>query len=355
MAASSSITITRSCGNIYSPKNKDVAFSTNKADNTSSISISETGRLDSIQHVNQKTDRNSRRGRRQHHTQVRYHNDGMERSNSSRYTTDRLDNRRRCKSEPYRNNSTIQDDTTRLSSFEWRLGQVSRLSQDRRQTRTKMGIRANGVYDNVQKQKRSRARSAPARYAEFRDDRIKKGSRQSNNSSSSSSNDSQFSVSIHDYESKLTDTIDLPPNWIAIEDPESRDTYYANEVTKECTWNKPVVSDIPQSLQDETKNNENSKADILDRRHDHIPKQDLPSEGKSNMSNLAHHLETIQESGSALTREELKHLHVRHHSEIISKIPGINLFLRPFEELTTSKNEKMLADMECWKSPKFRV
>ena len=30
---------------------------------------------------------------------------------------------------------------------------------------------------------------------------------------------------------------------------------------------------------------------------------------------------------------------------IISKIPG-NLFIRPFEELTTSKNEKMLGDME---------
>ena len=38
---------------------------------------------------------------------------------------------------------------------------------------------------------------------------------------------------------------------------------------------------------------------------------------------------------------------MRNQSEIISKIPGINLFIRPFEELTTSKNEKMLGDLEC--------
>ena len=46
-------------------------------------------------------------------------------------------------------------------------------------------------------------------------------------------------------------------------------------------------------------------------------------------------------------REQLKQLHIRNQSEIISKIPGINLFIRPFEELTTSKNEKMLGDFEC--------
>ena len=298
MAASSSITIT-SGGNVYSPKNKDVAFTTNKTDNHSSPSISG--------HVNQRRDRN-RKGERKH-IQARYHNDGI-----ARQAVDKPDNVRRCKSEPHRHN-------------------------------TNMDIRANGVYDKIQKQKQSRARSAPARYAELNgNDSIKNGSHQIKNSSSSSSNDSQFSVSIHD-ESKLTDTTNLPPNWIAIEDPASGDTYYANEVTKESTWDKPVMSDIPQPLKDEDET-ENSKDDLLDRRYDHRRKQDVPSESKSNMSNLAHHLETIQESGSALTREELKHLHVRHHSEIISKIPGINLFIRPFEELTTSKNEKMLSDME---------
>ena len=308
MAASSSITFT-SGGNIYSPKNKDVAFTTNKTGNTSSISISEAGHLGNIHHVNQRRDRNSERERK--HNQARCHNDGIARQAADTHAND---NARRCKSEPYRHN-------------------------------TNMDIRANGVYDKIQKKKQSRARSAPARYAELNsNDSIKNGSHRSNNSSSSSSNDSQFSVSIHD-ESKLTDTSNLPPNWIAIEDPVSGDTYYANEVTKESTWDKPVMSDIPQSLQDETRN-KNVKVDLLDRRYDHRPKQDVPSESKSKMSNLAHHLETIQESGSALTREELKHLHVRHHSEIISKIPGINLFIRPFEELTTSKNEKMLSDME---------
>ena len=50
--------------------------------------------------------------------------------------------------------------------------------------------------------------------------------------------------------------------------------------------------------------------------------------------------------GGAFPGEQLGQLHVRRQSEIISKIPGVNLFVRPFEELTTSKNEGMLADME---------
>ena len=62
-------------------------------------------------------------------------------------------------------------------------------------------------------------------------------------------------------------------------------------------------------------------------------------------------LAILQDSGIALEdynpREQLKQLHIRNQSEIISKIPGINLFIRPFEELTTSKNEKMLGDFEC--------
>jgi len=59
-------------------------------------------------------------------------------------------------------------------------------------------------------------------------------------------------------------------------------------------------------------------------------------------------LELLQSGTIALEdpREQLKQLHIRNQSEIISKIPGINLFIRPFEELTTSKNEKMLGDME---------
>ena len=34
---------------------------------------------------------------------------------------------------------------------------------------------------------------------------------------------------------------DLPPDWIALEDPDSGDVYYANEVTGETTWDRPKV------------------------------------------------------------------------------------------------------------------
>lgn len=53
-------------------------------------------------------------------------------------------------------------------------------------------------------------------------------------------------------ESSLTDSHksgafnnDLPPDWIALEDPDSGETYYANEVSGESTWDKPPM---PQSL-----------------------------------------------------------------------------------------------------------
>eukprot|EP00804_Cyclotella_cryptica_P001489 CCRYP_003714-RD/>CCRYP_003714-RD protein AED:0.34 eAED:0.34 QI:140/0.66/0.85/1/0.66/0.42/7/1908/789 len=37
----------------------------------------------------------------------------------------------------------------------------------------------------------------------------------------------------------------LPPDWVALEDPDSGDIYYANEVTGETTWDRPTISNNP--------------------------------------------------------------------------------------------------------------
>ncbi|EJK46801.1 hypothetical protein THAOC_34514 [Thalassiosira oceanica] len=40
----------------------------------------------------------------------------------------------------------------------------------------------------------------------------------------------------------IQDMDQLPPNWIALTDPNSGDTYWANEVTGESTWDKPIMT-----------------------------------------------------------------------------------------------------------------
>ena len=74
--------------------------------------------------------------------------------------------------------------------------------------------------------------------------------------------------------------------------------------------------------------------------------------GNAAVHNIAHiaalqqQIRKLQEDQLEQARQLPSELHMRKQSEIISKIPGINLFIRPFEELTTSKAEKMFEDME---------
>ena len=70
-------------------------------------------------------------------------------------------------------------------------------------------------------------------------------SQQSNNNSSytnmsSSLNDSAFTSTTETTTSTNIDDNDLPPDWIAIIDSDTGETYYANEVTGESTWEKPI-------------------------------------------------------------------------------------------------------------------
>lgn len=49
--------------------------------------------------------------------------------------------------------------------------------------------------------------------------------------------DDEASTSIDDDDNE--DDSDLPPGWFSIVDPDTRDTYYSNEVTGEVTWDRP--------------------------------------------------------------------------------------------------------------------
>ncbi|KAL7543111.1 hypothetical protein ACHAWF_009460 [Thalassiosira exigua] len=68
------------------------------------------------------------------------------------------------------------------------------------------------------------------------------------------------------YESSLTDTNDgqgLPSNWMTLEDPDSGDTYYANEETGETTWERPTLT-LPKTMTVEVDNDsEVDKGDQL--------------------------------------------------------------------------------------------
>lgn len=62
-------------------------------------------------------------------------------------------------------------------------------------------------------------------------------------------------------------------------------------------------------------------------------KKTLSSHLRSEMATL-HHLDP-------------RHLHIRDQADIISRIPGVSLFIRPYEELTTTNIESMLGSMEA--------
>lgn len=75
------------------------------------------------------------------------------------------------------------------------------------------------------------------------------------------------------FESSLTDSAksnlsrELPPDWIALEDPDSGETYYANEVTGESTWEKPEKPSTPQLMPEE----KNENTSVIDNNDDDLP------------------------------------------------------------------------------------
>mmetsp|Transcript_40593 Transcript_40593/g.85217 ORF Transcript_40593/g.85217 Transcript_40593/m.85217 type:complete len:533 (+) Transcript_40593:162-1760(+) len=73
-----------------------------------------------------------------------------------------------------------------------------------------------------------------------------------------------------------------------------------------------------------------------------IPVHNLDDGEAGNMGSLSSIMAVMQEEGALDPHK----LNVRKQSEILSKIPPFSLFIRNFEELTTSKNAKMLSGME---------
>lgn len=62
----------------------------------------------------------------------------------------------------------------------------------------------------------------------------------------------------------------LPPDWIALEDPDSGDVYYANEVTGESTWDKPAMTVS-------NNNGNNNNDDIMPRGPQSLPPEEESS------------------------------------------------------------------------------
>ncbi|KAL9179415.1 hypothetical protein ACHAXT_008705 [Thalassiosira profunda] len=81
-------------------------------------------------------------------------------------------------------------------------------------------------------------------------------------------------------ESSLTDSNNgegLPPNWIALEDPDSGDTYFANEETGESTWDRPSMNLLPQSMPEDGSNASGSVLDNDDLPPDWVALEDADS------------------------------------------------------------------------------
>jgi len=101
-------------------------------------------------------------------------------------------------------------------------------------------------------------------------------SQQSNNNMSSSYtnmssslNDSAFTSTTETTTStNLDDNDDLPPDWIAIIDSDTGETYYANEVTGESTWEKPIShqqqphQSVPQDDHDNVSSSNNDNDEL---------------------------------------------------------------------------------------------
>ena len=76
-----------------------------------------------------------------------------------------------------------------------------------------------------------------------------------------------------------------------------------------------------------------------DEQNKEINKDGSNKDNKTLSSHLRNEMATLQHL-------DPRHLHIRDQADMLSRIPGLNLFIRPYEELTTTNIEAMLGAME---------
>mmetsp|Transcript_19874 Transcript_19874/g.43114 ORF Transcript_19874/g.43114 Transcript_19874/m.43114 type:complete len:259 (+) Transcript_19874:18-794(+) len=64
---------------------------------------------------------------------------------------------------------------------------------------------------------------------------------------------------------------DLPPDWIALDDAESGDTYYLNQVTMATTWDKPTGGEKVEVVETEENSQQPSESDTASNHSDLPP------------------------------------------------------------------------------------
>ncbi|KAL7526945.1 hypothetical protein ACHAXR_003196 [Thalassiosira sp. AJA248-18] len=97
----------------------------------------------------------------------------------------------------------------------------------------------------------------------YRDNEDDDGQRKNNNNSYNNNlNESDPST----FQSSLTDSNNgegLPQNWIALEDPDTGEMYYANEATGESTWDRPAMP-LPLIMPEEVQGDDNNNNAVDD-------------------------------------------------------------------------------------------
>lgn len=98
----------------------------------------------------------------------------------------------------------------------------------------------------------------------------------------------------------------LPPNWIALEDPDSGDVYYANEATGETQWERPgLITELKERIQDMNNSQElslHNQSYTSNQNYDQGSNNNLLQNNNSQMSN--NNYETRGSGTTASTSEE---------------------------------------------------